>query len=193
MHQWAIRNGEKQFGATLHVMEAGIDTGAIVAQCHFDLLPKDTGLTLYKKTFDAGVEMTKGVIDEILSGTALSKTPQDTSRRHYYRHRDALNGEIDWSQTAEQVFNFIRAGNYEPFTSPTYSATWTLDHGEAITVLAAQSGPATSEVAGHLITLDESGPTIACGAGGSIQITRAKQGTNVINTKLWQNLFKNQK
>src|SRR5262249_17546419 len=45
-HQWAIRNGEREFGVTVHRMEQRIDAGAIVGQLRFPIGPDDTGLSL---------------------------------------------------------------------------------------------------------------------------------------------------
>src|SRR5262249_51701299 len=38
-HQWAIRNGEREFGVTVHRMERRIDSGAIVGQVRFPIRP----------------------------------------------------------------------------------------------------------------------------------------------------------
>ena len=36
-HQWAIRNGEREFGVTVHRMEQKIDAGAIVGKLRFPI------------------------------------------------------------------------------------------------------------------------------------------------------------
>ena len=121
-HQWALRNGEKTFSITIHFMEKGIDTGDIILQREFEITPRDTGLTLYHKCMREGIRGISDVLRMILSGQDLPRTPQDLSRYRLFRHRDALDGRIDWSWPAAQIERFVRAGNYMPLTSPTYTA-----------------------------------------------------------------------
>src|SRR5262245_31593611 len=44
VEQWAIRNMESLFGATIHLMDEGIDTGPVVAQGRFNISENDTAL-----------------------------------------------------------------------------------------------------------------------------------------------------
>ena len=56
-HQWAIRNGEREFGVTVHRMEQRIDVGAIVGQLRFPIGPDDTGLSVFGRCLAAGAEL----------------------------------------------------------------------------------------------------------------------------------------
>jgi methionyl-tRNA formyltransferase len=114
-HQWAIRNGEQEFGVTIHRMERKIDAGAIVGQARFPIRPDDTGLVLFTRCLAFGTELFSRIV-----GEALADVPQDLTLRRFYRHRDALDGRSDWNWTAPGIIDFIRAGNYEPFASPSY-------------------------------------------------------------------------
>jgi methionyl-tRNA formyltransferase len=121
-HQWALRNGEKTFAVTVHFMEAGVDIGDIILQREFDISPEDTGLTLYHKCMREGIRGLSQVLQLILSGRELPRISQDLSRYRLFRHNDALDGRIDWSKSTAEIERFIRAGNYAPLTSPTYTA-----------------------------------------------------------------------
>src|SRR5262249_11448101 len=46
---WAIINGEKQTGVSIHVLEPGLDAGNILFQQAVDIGPADTVTTLYEK------------------------------------------------------------------------------------------------------------------------------------------------
>ncbi len=96
VHQWAIRNGEARHGATIHVMEAGVDTGPIVDMVRFPIVEADTGLSLFKRTMDLGTKLLIHVLEGVIKGTPPASRPQDLARRHYYRHDDALDGTIVW-------------------------------------------------------------------------------------------------
>jgi methionyl-tRNA formyltransferase len=121
-HQWALRNGEKRFAITVHYMEAGIDTGDIILQREFEITPRDIGLTLYHKCMREGIRGISDVLQLILSGQVLPRSPQDLTRYRLFRHHDALDGRIDWTWSATQIEHFVRAGNYAPLNSPTYTA-----------------------------------------------------------------------
>lgn len=185
-HQWAIRNGEREFGVTVHRMERGIDTGAIVAQKRFEIKEDDTGLTLYSRCLAAGAELFAKIVSQIAQGKALTDVPQDLTRRHLYRHRDALDGRIDWNWSARGVVDFIRAGNYEPFVSPTYVARLDAAEGFAIDVLRAAEEQGPRGEPGAILEISATGPLIACGDSRAVRITRARNGRQAMSSALWQ-------
>jgi methionyl-tRNA formyltransferase len=184
-HQWAIRNGEQEFGVTIHRIERRVDTGAIVGQVRFPIGPEDTGLLLFGRCLAAGAELFGRVVAQIIGGEALNDLPQDLSRRHLYRHRDALDGRIDWNQTAVTVINFIRAGNYEPFVSPTYMARLDRIPGFDVEVLRATQEGASTADPGTLLDVSAAGPLIACGNGATIRIVKARHGRQVMSPGRW--------
>jgi UDP-4-amino-4-deoxy-L-arabinose formyltransferase/UDP-glucuronic acid dehydrogenase (UDP-4-keto-hexauronic acid decarboxylating) len=184
-HQWAIRNGEREFGVTVHRMEQRIDTGAIVGQVRFPIKPDDTGLSLFSRCLSAGAELFARIIAQITRGEALTDIPQDLTRRRLYRHRDALDGRIDWSDGAIRIANFIRAGNYEPFTSPTYVARLDTVPGFEIEVLRATTERASAIDPGAVLEISAAGPLIACGDGNAIRIVKARNGRQVMSLAQW--------
>jgi UDP-4-amino-4-deoxy-L-arabinose formyltransferase/UDP-glucuronic acid dehydrogenase (UDP-4-keto-hexauronic acid decarboxylating) len=121
-HQWALRNGEQTFGSTIHFIEPRVDVGDIVLQRQFPIKKTDTGLSLFYNCIREGILGMRTVIEDILAEKPLARQKQDLSKYHLYRHRDALDGRIDWRWSADEVERFVRAGNYAPFHSPTYTA-----------------------------------------------------------------------
>ena len=119
-HQWAIRNGEEEFGATIHYIEEKLDIGDMISQVVIPIKDSDTGMSLFIKCIKAGTEGMRSVIQMILDNEHLPRIKQDLSKYHLYRHRDALDGEVDWQKSAKEIERFIRAGSYYPFESPTY-------------------------------------------------------------------------
>jgi len=184
-HQWAIRNGEREFGVTVHRIERRIDAGAIVGQVRFPIRSEDTGLSLFGRCLTAGAELFASIVAKIVRGEALIDVPQDLSRRRLYRHRDALDGRIDWNQSAVSVIDFIRAGNYEPFASPTYVARLDQVAGFDIEVLRATKEPASGAPAGMILEISAVGPLIACGDGAGIRIAKARQARQVLSPEHW--------
>lgn len=91
----ALRNGEKEFGATLHYVDAGIDTGPIIASRRFEIAKHETVDTLRARAFMHGtrlwIEWAPRLVEAARNGVRLLATAQDESRAHYYdRHSLAL-------------------------------------------------------------------------------------------------------
>lgn len=189
VHQWAIRNGETEFGATVHLMVADVDAGPVVAQQRFAVSPDDTGLSLFLRCTAASVELLAQFAARIARGETLAAQPQDLSRRHVYRHRDALDGAIDWGMSARAVVDFIRAGNYEPLTSPTYVARLSSASGTVAEVLRARIEVCSALRTGTLEGLSDEGPLIACGDGRAVRLTRARSNGRVLGPAEWQGFF----
>jgi len=105
---WAIINGETKTGITLFQMDQGVDSGPVIGQTEVPILFEDTIATLYAKIEDAGLKLLLENLPEIENGTAVYTT-QDESRRRIMPQRSPEDGVIDWSWTAERVYNFIRA------------------------------------------------------------------------------------
>ena len=55
--QWAIANGEAETGVTIMKMDAGLDTGAIVAQRRTAIQPADDSATLHDRLARLGAEL----------------------------------------------------------------------------------------------------------------------------------------
>jgi len=186
-HQWAIRNGEKEFGSTIHFMEEKVDAGAIVRQKRFPLLSSDTGIRVFKRCLKTGVELFIEVIADILNNRPLVSIPQDLTRRVLFRHRDILDGRMDWNWTPSAIDAFVRAGNYEPFRSPSYVATLDRTIDFAIEVLQVELGGPTEKPHGSVLEINDGGLLVAAGGGGSVVITRARSKQGIVDTQMWSN------
>ena len=105
---WVLVNGENETGVTLHYMTPRADDGDIVAQERIPITDDDTAFTLHQKA----VHSTQTLLDEILprikNGTA-PRVPQDPGQATYFGGRRPSDGEIDWSKTAGEVRNLVRA------------------------------------------------------------------------------------
>ncbi len=105
---WAIIHGETETGATLHYMTEKPDNGDIVAQQAVPILPNDTALQVFQKVTVAAEIALHGVLPALLAGTA-PRQKQDLSKGAYFGGRKAEDGVIDWSQSAQQIHNLVRA------------------------------------------------------------------------------------
>ena len=105
---WAIIKGETETGATLHYMTEKPDNGDIVAQQAVPILPDDTALEVFQKVTVAAEIALNGCLPDLLAGR-LQAVKQDLSKGAYFGGRKAEDGVIDWSQSAREIHNLVRA------------------------------------------------------------------------------------
>jgi len=105
---WAVLSGEKQTGATLHVMVEKPDAGDIVDQEAVPIGPDDTTAVVQSRVTEAAVKVLSRQIGNLTAGTA-PRRPQDPAQASYYGRRTPADGRIDWSWPAEKVHNLVRA------------------------------------------------------------------------------------
>lgn len=188
-HQWAIRNGETTFGVTLHRVAQRLDTGEIIAERRFAIVPEDTGLSLFRRCMKEGAALLADTVPRLVSGDAPSGSAQDLSQRRLYRHADALDDRVDWQAGPEAIRDFVRAGNYTPLRSPSYTARLHCFGAPPVELLRAEPGSETAHSPGTLIEIGESGPRVACGQGHSVTLTRATRDGKALGPADWKVLF----
>jgi len=105
---WVLVNGEKETGVTLHYMTPKPDDGDIVCQKKIIITENDTARSLHEKAAQTASIMLDEVLPRIKDGAA-PREPQDHSKATYYGGRRPAHGEIDWSVSAKQVRNLVRA------------------------------------------------------------------------------------
>lgn len=117
---WPILNGETQSGVTLHLMDAGADTGPIIAQRVFPLPRYWTSRQLYEAYLNEGLELFQGTVESLIVGTP-ALIPQDEARASYYFKSsfDFTKREIDLTRPAEEVSRFVRALAFPEYQLPT--------------------------------------------------------------------------
>ncbi len=105
---WALVNGERETGVTLHHMVKRADAGDIVGQRRIEIEPRETALTLYRKVEEAGIDLLAEMIPRVAEGTA-PRQAQDPARASKFGGRRPEDGRIDWSWPAARIDNLVRA------------------------------------------------------------------------------------
>ncbi|EIZ80582.1 methionyl-tRNA formyltransferase [Novosphingobium sp. Rr 2-17] len=157
--QRAILAGDPTTGITIMQMEAGLDTGPMLATLRTVIDAKNAG-ELTAELADKGAQLLIGTLRDLAVHRAV-RQPEDGVT--YARKIDKAEAQIDFTQEAEQVERHVRA------FMPAPGAFFVLD-GERYKVLAAQVIDAAGEPG---VTLDEA-LTIACG-DGALRITRIQR------------------
>ena len=125
---WAIIHGETETGATLHYMTEKPDNGDIVAQQAVPILPDDTALDVFQKVTVAAEIALNSCLSDLLAGRAQA-APQDLSKGAYFGGRKPEDGIIDWSQSAQEIHNLVRA------VAPPYPGATTQLLGKSMRIL----------------------------------------------------------
>jgi methionyl-tRNA formyltransferase len=160
---WAIYNGEARHAVTVHWMEPGIDTGAVAYEASFPLSDTDTGVSVSLRCVREGLPLLERLLADAERG-AIPAEAQDLSRRRYFGREAPQNGRIEWTRTAREVVDFVRACDYFPFPSPWGSPLASIDGAEVAILKAARTGRATA---------GEPAGTVGDADGGAVAVAAA--------------------
>ena len=103
----AILEGEET-GATIMLMDEGMDTGPVLAQRSVSIEPEDTTESLAAKLARIGAELLLQTLPRWLAGE-LTPLPQDKERATYTRTITKEDGELDWHLSAVELWRRVRA------------------------------------------------------------------------------------
>jgi methionyl-tRNA formyltransferase len=105
---WAVLKGETRTGATLHEMSPRADAGPIVDQEAVSIGPEDTAVEVQGRVMAAAVTVLARRLEELKAGTAPARPQDDTAATRFGRRRPE-DGRIDWTQSAKEVHDLVRA------------------------------------------------------------------------------------
>jgi len=159
---WAVLHGESRSGATLHYMVKKADAGDIVDQEAVAIGPDDTAVDVFNKITAAARKVLERQIDAIKAGTA-PRRKQDEAQATYFGGRKPEDGRIDWTQSAERIYNLIRA-----VTHP-YPGAFTEFKGQRLFIWQAKPLGRGQGKPGTVLSIE---PLRVATGSGSIEITR---------------------
>lgn len=111
--QWAVINGERESGVTIMQMDAGLDTGDILAQEKVILAPKETGESLYQRLSALGGELLIKTLPSIVDGSAVH-IAQRNEESCYAGMLKREMGNLVWEESAAKLERLIRGLNSWP-------------------------------------------------------------------------------
>lgn len=106
--QAAIISGDATTGITIMKMDAGVDTGPILAQHAVPILVEDTGETLGSRLAEVGGELLMMTLPRYLSGE-IKPFNQDNSLATYAAMLKKEDGQLDFNLPAEILERRVRA------------------------------------------------------------------------------------
>lgn len=119
---WVLVKGETGTGITLHAMTPKPDDGDIVGRMELPIDWDDTALSLTLKSADAGRILVREVVPKLVDGTAVRINQKSLGPSTYFGGRKPEDGQLDFSMSAAEAFNLIRAVA-DPWPNAFISAT----------------------------------------------------------------------
>ncbi len=174
---WAILNGEKQAGSTLHYMVEKFDEGDIIAQTSVPIKEETTARELFDTMSLAAAKLFADTYPSLLKGTVKTFS-QDMSRKLYYNN-DSINFNrdrvIDWTRTGDEIQRRICAFSFDPFQQPLTSLLLPSSKHLQVTIantkLIKNGATKNEEKAGHISeTADCDRLLVTAGNGDLIEI-----------------------
>jgi methionyl-tRNA formyltransferase len=107
---WAVRNGEREIGLTYHLMDAGFDTGNLLAQVSVPLADDDTEETLFAQFGPTAAELLPVALDRLARG---DRGDRQEGGEYQSMFEDEYR-TIDLSTTAAAVHRQVRAWGFMP-------------------------------------------------------------------------------
>jgi methionyl-tRNA formyltransferase len=104
---WALLNSESSHGVTIHEIDEGVDTGAIISQCTFPVFPGDEVIDLYLRAQRFGWQLFVETAPRLMD---LPAVPQDDAQATLYRG-------VDSARLGERE-GFTRSGSMDGYPLP---------------------------------------------------------------------------
>jgi methionyl-tRNA formyltransferase len=168
--QWAILNDDAETGVTIMKMDAGTDTGPILAQVTTSIVPADNAPTLHDRLAEMGGELLVKTIPDYVAG-GISPRPQPGEGVSHARKITKEDGQIDWSQPSRAIWNRVRGFVPWPgaFTHQIVEAKPRL-----LKIWSAEIEPMRSGEPGTILAADRNDVVVACG-GEALRILQLQR------------------
>ncbi|MGH2717917.1 MAG: methionyl-tRNA formyltransferase [Actinomycetota bacterium] len=158
---WAILDGQPETGVTIMQMEAGLDTGPMLAQVAEEILPEDDAGTLEAKLAEVGGQLLVDALGRLEAGT-VTPQPQDDETSSYAAKITPASARIDWSQEGDRIALAVRAFRPRP-------GAWTTLRGRRLKVWrATPAGPASEGAPGSVTSRPGLEMVVATGNGSLV-------------------------
>jgi methionyl-tRNA formyltransferase len=155
----AIEAGDSETGVSIMQMEAGLDTGPVLAEVRTPIHATDTARTLHDRLALLGAETLVATLERLARG-AVTPQPQDNAGACYAKKLNKEEARLDWTRPAIALHRKIRALN--PW--PVASTVW---HGKTLRLW--EAGPLEARhaagVPGTIVQADATGIRVLTGDG----------------------------
>jgi methionyl-tRNA formyltransferase len=171
--QRAIADGEAETGVTIMKMDAGLDTGPVLAARRTPILATDDSQSLHDRLALMGAELLVETISRYIAGE-ISPQPQPAEGASYAAKITKEDGRIDWTLPAVQIWNRLRAFTPWPGAFTNWSSNPALSRPDdapkrelrpSMLKIWKVEVIAKSGAAGTILGADKMGVVVGCGQG----------------------------
>lgn len=152
----AILAGDSETGVTLMRMDAGLDTGPLLARRSEPISPDDTAFALGQRLARLGATLLAEILPGYLAGK-LTAEPQDNALATYAPQIKKADGRLDFTRPVVELERRVRAFNPWP-------GAFALWQDQPLRILRAAVAANVEGEPGSVKNTDR-GPAIACGSG----------------------------
>lgn len=156
--QRAILAGDSESGVAIMQMNAGLDTGDVLAEARTPIRDDDTGGSLHDRLAVMGSELLIKVLEQLAQGK-VTPTPQDDSQSCYAPKLEKAEAKLDWTKSATVLKRQVNAFNPWPVAFTHWG-----DKPLRIWQVAAEPG-GSGHAPGSVIGTDRDGVRVATGEG----------------------------
>lgn len=173
--QQALFDGEKTTGITVMYMSENIDDGDIILTKTVSIADDDNAGTLFDKLAQTGAEAIHDYAMLIKNGKPTAVT-QNHALATYCKKIDKERGNIDWSQTPDDIVNTVRAMTPSP-------GAYSFLNGKRIKIIKAEPRHEAHEYHFGKIIVGKGTLSVACNGGFTDVIQLQPEGKSVQQTK----------
>lgn len=179
--QSALINDEIETGITIMKMDKGLDTGPIILQKSLKIEPEDTFPDLDEKLSKIAILTLSEAIFPYVEGK-IKPQIQDNFQATTCREFSRDDGKIDWSQSAQKIYNQYRGLTPWP-------GVWTMLGDKRLKLLKIK--PIEYQLESKKLKTEDDKIFIGCG-GSSIEILELQlEGSKPMDAKSFLNGFSN--
>ncbi len=161
--QRAILAGDKESGVCIMQMEAGLDTGPVLAEARCPITNEDTAQMLHDRLAILGAAILVETLSDIEQRQKQAK-PQNDALSTYASKLDKKEADIDWQAPAQDILRKINAFN--PW--PVAQTHW---HDDVFRIWQAELvDEQTLQTAGEIVKVTKAGIDVAT-SNGILRIT----------------------
>lgn len=172
--QTALMNGEIETGITIMKMDERLDTGPIILQKSVKIDMDDTCPILEQKLAKIAIfALTEGILGYI-SGQIVPQHQNDT-KATYTKILTREDGKIDWSKSAQEIYNQYRGLTPWP-------GVWTTFNEKRLKLLKIRPSESTSLQVGKSQVEDDR-MYFGCGEGAIEALELQLEGSKAVNAK----------
>jgi methionyl-tRNA formyltransferase len=106
--QRALLAGDSETGVSIMKMDAGLDTGPVLAEKRVAIAPDEDAGSLHDKLAELGGDLLLTVLEDVAAGRAKAK-PQSADGVTYAHKIGKTDTRLRWEQPAEEVERAVRA------------------------------------------------------------------------------------